>query len=84
MRPNAGLRIRPVSADQEHPEQSFTEAAQAVLARALAEGATVLMIVWEDPSGKVTGVSVPSSGALLRGLIEALAETLAPEDRDAE
>ncbi|MGH7118158.1 MAG: hypothetical protein ACREFP_04075 [Acetobacteraceae bacterium] len=73
-----------MSADQSQPEQSFVEAARAVLERALAEGATVLMIAWEDPSGKVTGASVPGSGALLRGLIEALAETLAPDDRDGE
>lgn len=82
MKPSAGVRIRPVSIDQEHPEQSFTEAAQAVLARALAEGATVLMVAWEDPSGRVTGVSVPGSGALLRGLVETLVETLLPENRD--
>ncbi|MGH7078134.1 MAG: hypothetical protein ACREFU_08540 [Acetobacteraceae bacterium] len=84
MRPNSSVRIRPVSADQSQPEQSFADAAQAVLARALADGATVLMVAWEDPSGQVTGISVPGSGALLRGLVETLAETILGDDRDAE
>ncbi|MGH7049150.1 MAG: hypothetical protein ACREFS_12555 [Acetobacteraceae bacterium] len=84
MRPNSSVRIRPVSPDQSQSEQSFDEAAQAVLARALADGATVLMVAWENPSGQVTGISVPGSGALLRGLVETLAETILGDDRDAE
>lgn len=84
MRPNSSVRIRLASPDQSPPEQSFAEAAQAVLARALAGGATVLMVAWEDPSGQVTGISMPGSGALLRGLVEILAETILGDDRDPE
>ncbi|MGH7102902.1 MAG: hypothetical protein ACREFJ_10950 [Acetobacteraceae bacterium] len=84
MRPNSSVRIRLATPDQSQPEQSFGEAARATLERALAGGATVLMVAWEDPSGQVTGISVPGSGALLRGLVETLAETILGDDRDAE
>jgi len=77
-------RIRPVSVDQEQPEQSFVEAAQNVLGRALSEGATVLLIAWEDPKGKVTAVSVPGAGVLVRGMVDTLWDQVHPEMRDAE
>lgn len=77
-----GRRLSVVSGNREQPEGSFLEAAQALLARALADGAIVLMIAWEDPSGKVTGAAVPGSGALLRGLVGALAETLIPDEAE--
>lgn len=80
----SSVRIRPVSADQEQPEQSFADAARATLERALAEGAVVLMVAWETPSGAVTGVSVPGSGALVRGLTEALYEALIPDSSNAD
>ncbi len=78
------MRIRPVSADQSLPEQSFADAARAILERALADGATIMMIAWEDPKGDLKCESVPGAATLARGFAMALAEKWLPDDNDAE
>lgn len=84
MRPSSSVRIRPVSPDQSQPEQSFVEAARAVLERALAEGATVMMLAWENPSGETKCECLPGSAVLTRGFAMTLAEKWLPESDDAE
>lgn len=84
MRANPGLRIRPVSADQSQPEQSFADAARAITERALASGATILMVAWEDPSGGIVCETVPGAATLARGFAMAVAEKYLPDDSGAE
>jgi hypothetical protein len=54
----------------EHPEISFQEAANQLMARALADGAVAMMLVWETP-GSFKFAAVPYSHAVLRGLSDA-------------
>lgn len=62
-------RIKVVDSDEpgEHHEVSFAEAAQQMIATALADGAVAIMVVWETPAG-YKYAAVPYSHAVLRGL----------------
>lgn len=62
-------RIKVVDSDEpgEHHEVSFAEAAQQMIATALADGAVAIMVTWETPGG-YKYAAVPYSHAVLRGL----------------
>ena len=63
----SGLRI--VTGDTGAPSGPMADAARAALEVALAAGATVVVILYETPR-TIGWATVPSSDALLRGMIE--------------
>lgn len=77
-------RIRPVTSDTEHPEQGFEEASRALLARALADGANVLVMAWENPKGEVLVEGVPNAKAVVRGMVDSAFEAVHPPDKEGE
>lgn len=74
-------QIRVVTEGHEPHEQSFAEAAEALLARALAEGANALVIAWESEAG-VTAQAIPRSHIVVRGLIDVVYEQLHPMNEE--
>lgn len=70
-------QIRIVAEGNEPREQSFAEAAEALLARALAEGANALVIAWESENG-VSAQAIPRSHVVVRGLVDVVYEQLHP------
>jgi hypothetical protein len=74
-------RLRVVQPGDGTPEMGFAEAARAALEKALADGATVLMIAYETP-GAMRAVSVPDGIVVVKGFVELLWEAANASDAD--
>lgn len=62
-------------------ESELTAALDFAAAEAKAAGATTFLLVWET-AGALTYRTHPQSVALLRGVVDMLAEEMAPDDDD--
>jgi hypothetical protein len=71
-------RLRIASPAEGQPERSFAEAARAALEAVLADGAMVLVILYETPAIR-TYVAVPAAVSLAEGLVAMQHRDFAPD-----
>jgi hypothetical protein len=72
-------RLRIAAPGEGQPEGGFADAANAAMARALADGAVVIFLAYETPAGEAKWIAVPLSGVLARGFVDALYDQFHPD-----